>query len=508
MAGWFGLSPATPDAARSNGLRTNPGGGGGGLVTRSQLTNPPAPLTDRREQVPVVVKDLHPVGDQNTYHTLADFSNYNPGIAPGTMDLCFFGGDSITSKATRWTGVFSGLLGRASRGDWSHVGVAYVGQDGVIALFEAVRESDTLHDVLTGTVGKPGVRLVRLSERVKKYARNGEFYKELPNRDRVVKVGVMQFRMPGVPAEQHAAVMGEICRRFDAFQDRLKGVGYTDRFKELCEAQLPQIFGTGSVGASDTATYCSKLACMAYQATNILADPEFNPAQETPSTLAARTLPVRRFFSLGPELYHIYVCVKRIEWDAELQLAILHQQKLQSAALASAVNALPTYPQQQQHQAAYPPAPPPHQPYYSVHPQHVPIPAAAAEQHQSPLFLDTLDGEGGDADALAPYPSSGGGGDSVPFDPEQAQSVEQLLRLQSPDSEALRSQGLLAQGHELIDESYLSASSLAEISGGGAPPAGLPPPIRANAQYSPPAAAARPSAAEEAATLEWLKNYQ
>lgn len=479
LGGWFGLSPAEPEDKSRGTQRT-----GRGLVSRGQAISaaqqPPAPQPiDRREPEAVVIRDLHPADDSNTYHTLGDFCTYNPGTAPGTMDLCFFGGESFTSRVTRWTGILSRFMGRASNGEFSHVGVAYVGQDRQLALFEAVHGTDTLRDILTDTVGRPGVRLVKLSERVIRYARSGECFRELPNGDRVVRVGVMQFRMPGVPPEQHAAVMSEICRRFDAFQDRLKGVGYTGSFKELCEAQLPQLFGTGAVGASDTPTYCSKLACMAYQAANILADPEFNPAKETPSTLAARTLPVRSFFSLGPELYLIYVCVKRIEWDTELQLAVANQRRQQEAALAAA--AMFQGHATQQHQQHHHQQPLPTQQWRADPPQR-----ADAVRH-APQSLEEFVAE--DSNAFADYE------ERDPSDHDQTQIMERLWQRHPPGSEVFRMQGEMAHIDQENPHTLQGESS-------PAPPYRLPPPP----PPQPPDVlhVLRPSRSQEDLTIAWL----
>lgn len=359
MSRWLfaGLSEGGPSPGEDNsgrrlaprgeraGVSTPPAcGGGGGLVSAEQARKShysnqkeqqcavPQALTPRPRQ-PVVIKDLYPVREQ-TFHSLDDFCIYNPDDpdkSPGLLDLLFFNGDSVTSILTRVSGWLSWGTGRKSNGSFSHTGVAYVGSDGRIGLFEAVNEPDTLFDLLGNRPNSSGVRLVGLRERIISYARKKEIYTELADQSRIIKVGVMRFRFAiPVDKDRKRKLLTDLVARFEVYQDRVKYVAYTQNTHDLLRAQLPQIFGTSKNSDTVAGMFCSKLACQVYMAVGVL-DPRFPADQETPSTLASQTLPFVSQFSLGPELYQIYISVPRSEWDAELQLARLQASAIQEA---------------------------------------------------------------------------------------------------------------------------------------------------------------------------------
>lgn len=500
MSGW-GLSPAARPADQG-GPRVFRPAAHGQSAAPAQRT-PPAGTTQggadvgpgglrARPRLPVVREDLVPTAGRS-YTTLKQFCSSTPNVSPQALDLLFFRGESITSTTTSWTGVLTSLLGRKATSEFSHVGVSYVGSDGKLALFEAVKEHDTLYDIITQRTGKSGVRLVSLEDRIVRYARNKECYLETPDRKRIIRVGVMPFKVEGLPPAKVVEVMAVCTKLFEAFQDRMSAVNYTDSTKDLAQAQLPQLFGTNPVAESDAAAFCSKLACMVYMHANLLSI-NFPASSETPSTLAAQTLPLWAPFSLGPKLYTIYVEVPEIAWN--LEYVVMARQRADTALFLEAQK------QQayqvwlaQQHQARQRLQ---QLPAASVASQAFYAPAAAAQPPPPPSHNYSA------AEYLAPQSVDQwfeGGEEQADVGPlEDQRDVESVLGMAVPSAEVLRAMDPSEQ--PLMDPALVDQLvAYHQVP----PPASLPPPIPASSQPAAYAPVARPRPEDDEVVGAWLQ---
>ncbi len=336
----------------------------------------------RKQLVPtkVVPHDLKPRTANQRCHTLDEFCRAVAGatdMTPQMLDLLFFSGSTAAAAVQRAGGLFSNVLLRPASCEWSHVAVTYVGCDGVIGLFEAVRNHEGLADLLTNTPNKTGVRMVRLRDKLIHYARMGECVEDNKTTgERIVKVGLMRFEVVGAGTTTQLTVhRAHLYSLFEDYQTRVSTAGWTESTLQMAQAQLPAIYGNNSEDQDEF--FCSKLSTRVYMAIGALQH-EFPAAGQTPGTLSARTLPLWEQYRLGPELWSLYVSVPRIEWDATYRMAELERQLslLRANYVPRPQLPPPLAPQQQQYR---PYAPPPQRPQQ-------PPPAAA----ESVLFLDSI----------------------------------------------------------------------------------------------------------------------
>lgn len=511
MSGW-GLSPASRTPEQGGPRVFRPGGpvSQGQLISPPQRTPPPPPNSSAGEVGPgglrarprlqVVREDLVPTAGRS-YTTLKQFCSSTPNVSPQALDLLFFRGESITSTTTSWTGVLTNLLGRKATAEFSHVGVSYVGSDGKLALFEAVREHDTLFDIITQRTGKSGVRLVSLEDRIVRYARNKECYLETPDRKRIIRIGVMPFKVEGLPPAKVVEVMAVCTKLFEAFQDRMSAVNYTDSTKDLAQAQLPQLFGSNPVAESDAAAFCSKLACMVYMHANLLSL-NFAASSETPSTLAALTLPLWAPFSLGPKLYTIYVEVPEVAWN--LEYVVMARQRADTALFIEAQKQQAYQiwlAQQQQAQQRLQQLPPPaaaSQAFYAA----PTVPAAAPPPSYSYSAAEYLSPQSaeqwfeGDDDSTR---ASNG-----PM--EDQRDLESVLGMAVPSAEVLRANGML-RDMDASDQPLMDPALVDQLVAyhQAPPPSSLPPPIPVAKQQQSMYNSMRPRPEDDEVVSAWLQ---